>query len=172
MPMAAPAPVGRPPKAAQPRTPALASSAAQQTLSPISTKVAMLPKEAGALGNAGRAVARAGKRAKNRVLDLADDIADKFRKDPPPPQLSGMSAGAAGAGIGALGLGAAGALKAKDGDRMDSFARNAVLGAGLGGAAGLVSKGPVNEILAQRHTNKLVAARTKAREARRAARRA
>ena len=40
MPTAAPAPVGRPPLRAKPRTPSLATGAAQNALSPITTKVA------------------------------------------------------------------------------------------------------------------------------------
>lgn len=42
MPVAAPAPVGRPPTTAKPRTPNLATGMAQRALSPISTKVAEL----------------------------------------------------------------------------------------------------------------------------------
>ena len=165
MPMPGPAPVGRPPKTAQPRTPALATDAAQSALSPISTKIAE-SKEAGLRSGAGKAA----KKVKNKLLDVKDSIADMFRKNPPPPKFSTLSAGAAGAGAGALGIGAFGALRANEGDRMDAFARNAVLGAGLGGAGALIAKGPANEFLAQRHTNKLIAAKTKARELRRAAR--
>lgn len=105
-------------------------------------------KEAGVFDRAGQSAARGFQKLKGIL-----------KKDPPPPQLSGLTAGAAGAGAGALGLGTMGALSADEGDRADSFTRNAVLGAGLGGAAGLIGKGPVNEMLAQRHKLKLMAAK-------------
>lgn len=169
MPLPAPAPVGRPPNMAKPRTPALATGAAQQSLSPISTKIAQA-KEAAAAGRAKAFAAKAGKKIKNKAYDAKDSVADYFRKDPPPPKFSGLSAGAAGAGAGALALGALGSVRANEGGRTDAFIRNAALGAGLGGAAGLIAKGPANEYLAGRHTAKLVAAKTKARELKRAAR--
>lgn len=141
-------PIGRPPKLIPPRTPTTATGMASQQLSPISTKVAELAKEAGHFDQAGKATARGVQKARHHIKSL-------FKKPPPPPQFSNLSAVGAGAGAGAMGLGTLGALKAKKGDRVDSFVRNAVMGAGLGAGAGLLAKGPANEYLAARYKTKL-----------------
>lgn len=144
---------GRPPKPFQPRTPTTATDQATTRLSPIETKVAF-DKDAGLFSRAGMATKKGLVSAGQKTKGLWQKV---FKpKPPPPPQLSGLTAGAAGAGAGAIGLGALGAARAKPGERFQGFQRGAVLGAGLGGAGGLVARAPVNEILSQRHTAKLL----------------
>ena len=148
-------PPGRPPKQLQTRTPQKATDAAQAVLSPIETKVAW-DKEAGIFSRMGKATQKGVSKAGKKIKDTADKVRGFFHRPPPPPKVGRIQAGLGGAAAGSLALGGAAALNAKPGDRMDAFTRNAVLGAGLGGATGLASRGAINDVLAARHQRKLL----------------